>query len=751
MVRPILVLLGAAAVCSSARAWAGEPQPAASPEAVRRSEEITVVSASRTDQFLSDAPVSMSVITDSTIATSQATNCAELLRDAPGVNVIQLSAREFDLTSRQSTSTLPNSQLALLDGRSIYLDFFGLILWDFLPADLAEVKQVEVVRGPASAVWGANALTGVVNILTKSPRESAGTNVVLSGGLFGRRTQGAPEMGLGASFASHVRWARAPSERWSYKVSAGYFHSDALPRPVGQVPLDHHPLIPELEIGGGTLLPFANTGTDQPKLDVRVDQTLGLAETLSYSAGFAGTSGIVHTGVGPFDIQPGSYMAYGRVAYTRGRLRASAFVNLVDVQAPSLLMKDALTGRPVQLDFETQTYDLELGHSTLIGAHQLLTFGGNVRRNAFDITLAPAGRDRSEIGAYFQDEAYWRRLRVTLSARLDKFGNLEKVAFSPRLAAQLLLSQRHSLRLSYNRAFRAPSLLNNYLDLTIEAADGASAVCSSLPALCAGLDPSTISAPLGPRAMGSEVARTLNPALPRLKQESLTAYEAAYNLNLGRTRASMAFYLNDTDDNVNFVADPETLVRAGLPAFYSSRNPPPGWPFPLWLLDSPSPFSTIPAVNAYMNLGPYRNRGLELSVDHELSRGLAAAVNYSWQDRPRSLTAAPDQIPFPLVEHSVPPKHRVNARLSLTRGRWLGSLSAHYVARAFWNDVLPSLNLVGYTPAFTLIDGSLGVRWRRGRLTTLVKAHNLLNQEIRQHLFGDVVKRAVMIEARLSL
>ena len=90
------------------------------------------------------------------------------------------------MTSRQGTSTLSNSQLALLDGRSIYLDFFGLILWDFVPTNPEEIKQIEVVRGPASAVWGANALTGVVNIITKTPREAAGTTVTLTGGGFTR-------------------------------------------------------------------------------------------------------------------------------------------------------------------------------------------------------------------------------------------------------------------------------------------------------------------------------------------------------------------------------------------------------------------------------------------------------------------------------------------------------------------------------------------------------------------------------------
>ena len=74
--------------------------------------------------------------------------------------------------------------LALLDGRSLYQDFFGFVMWDFLPVNLNEIKQVEVIRGPASAVWGANALNGVVNVITKSPREMQGTSAILGVGGF---------------------------------------------------------------------------------------------------------------------------------------------------------------------------------------------------------------------------------------------------------------------------------------------------------------------------------------------------------------------------------------------------------------------------------------------------------------------------------------------------------------------------------------------------------------------------------------
>ncbi len=80
-----------------------------------------------------NAPATMSVVTAQELVSSPAQNYGDVLRKVPGLNVVQLSARDINVTSRQATSTLSNSQLVLLDGRSVYLDFFGIVLWDLLP------------------------------------------------------------------------------------------------------------------------------------------------------------------------------------------------------------------------------------------------------------------------------------------------------------------------------------------------------------------------------------------------------------------------------------------------------------------------------------------------------------------------------------------------------------------------------------------------------------------------------------------
>src|SRR5436190_1703703 len=220
--------------------------------------EVVVVSASKTQTALIDAPATMSVISSEMLASTPAQNYGDILRQVPGVNVIQLSARDINVTNREATTTLSSSQLVLLDGRSIYLDFFGLVLWDFLPSNMSDIKQIEVVRGPASAVWGANAMTGAVNIITKAPREAPGISANVTAGGFSRDAGSTIGKGAGQIFGGNVTFAQAPNDRLSYRISAGYFNSDPMPRPIGKIPVITDPRTGTGSVGGATYAADAN-------------------------------------------------------------------------------------------------------------------------------------------------------------------------------------------------------------------------------------------------------------------------------------------------------------------------------------------------------------------------------------------------------------------------------------------------------------------------------------------------------------
>ena len=626
--------------------------------------ETLIVTASREETQLVDAPVTTSVLTGEAIAASPAQSYTDLLRAVPGLNVIQLSARDSSLTSRQATGTASNSQLALVDGRTIYLDFFGLILWDLVPASFSDVKQIEVVRGPASAIWGANALSGVVNIITKSPREAPGTSVTLSAGATSRDAGSTVGSGPGPAFGAGVTHRRVVDERWSYRISGGYFQSAAYPRPAGRIPEAVDPRDPTRTVGGefypadqaGELgRAFENLGTHQPKFEVRVDQEIS-GGRVTYSGGVAGTEGIVHTGIGPFAIQQGTYLGYGSVRYNRGAWTLNAFSNMLDGKAPNLLVPDPRTGGPLALDFKTQTYDIDLNHAAPIGTRNVLNFGGNVRQNNFVLTVAPEAENLTEVGGYLQDEIFVGNWRFVLGMRADKFGNIDHLIASPRVSVMFKPNPAHMIRFSFNKAFRAPSTLNNYFDVALVS-----------PLDLSGLAPIATPFPLIVRAVGSEIPIG-GRSQDRLREESVTANEVAYTGSWrGKSTVTVAFYVNDTRNQIDFSQLPATVDP------YTAETPPPNWPLPPAILTALAQQGIFLPRTAftYLNLGPIRNKGIELSLDHRFHAKLTAFANYSWQDRPEILDA-PN--PYPIVELALPPTHR--PRRIGARENWLIALRA---------------------------------------------------------------------------
>jgi len=114
-------------------------------------DEVTVT-ASRYEQEVINAPATVSVIPKQAIQALPSHNVADLLRAVPGINVIRTSANHFSVRGRAAAGMYTDAQLALIDGRTIYDDSLGSVYWNAVPEDLDEVKQVEVIRGPASAV-----------------------------------------------------------------------------------------------------------------------------------------------------------------------------------------------------------------------------------------------------------------------------------------------------------------------------------------------------------------------------------------------------------------------------------------------------------------------------------------------------------------------------------------------------------------------------------------------------------------------
>jgi outer membrane receptor protein involved in Fe transport len=703
------------------------PQPPPQPPEEKPEEppiytEAVVVTASKVEQQIVNAPATVTVVSSDTIQSSPINNYAELLREVPGMNITQTSARDYNITMRGATSTLATSQLALLDGRSLYLDFFGFIAWDLVPVNAFELKQIEVIRGPASAIWGANALSGVINFISKTPRELNSNNLTISFGGFNRSPENGEDLDTGNLYSVNVTHARAVNDRWAYKVSAGYYTSDAFARPTGTIP---NPT--------GTQYPaFSNSDTSQPKFVGRVDYDDPDGNfKLVFEGGYSGTDGIIHTGIGPFDMT-GVNLSYGTMRYTRGAFKFNFFTNILDGDANALLAIGA-DGLPIPFQFDTQTYDFELGHAKTIGTRQVFTYGGNVRYNGFDLSIAPRGDSRTEAGGYVQDEIFITdKFRWNIGARVDKFASIDDAVFSPRTTLIFKPRADQAIRLSYNHAFRAPSLINNYLETAIiNQVD-----LGRINPLFAGRVYNFPSA-----AVGNE----------DLVQESTDAVELAYTgvINQRATVSAAVYYSRNTDE-INFTQT----------ARYRATSPPPGWtqalaplppalalgvlevlPPPCASLTAPCTTGGLPSEFSYRNLGEVVNKGFELGIDGAVSEAVNVFANYSYQAKPD-----PD---FDISEVNEPPRNRFNLGFNFTQDRYTGNLSYTFVDDAYWRDVLDA-RYHGPTAAYSQVNGAFGVKWGGDKLITTLKVINLFNEDIQSHVFGDILKRQVIGEVRVG-
>jgi outer membrane receptor protein involved in Fe transport len=682
-----------------------EQKPEQKPDQPPTFEETVVVSASKAEEKLIDAPATMSVITSLSIETAPSANFAELLRAIPGVNVTQVSARDINLTSRAATGTLATGQLALLDGRSLYQDFFGFVMWDFLPVNFSEIKQVEVIRGPASAVWGANAMYGVVNVISKSPREMQGASATFGFGGFDR-----PSADAGSVWSVSGTWADAPNERWSYKLSGGGFSQDAFARPTGQIPCER----PDVCTVPTTAYPlFVNTGTTQPKFDARVDYDYPDGRKLSFSGGLAGTDGIMHSGIGPFDINSGSVMSYAKANFSRGALRAGFFANILAGDADQLLTR-GLNGAPITFSFDTRTVDFDLSNVQTFAKRHVVSYGGNLRFNGSDLSIAPDADNRTEFGVYAQDEIFLAdKLRWVVGGRLDRFDYIDSFVFSPRTTLLIKPREQHTFRVSYNRAYRAPSVINNHINLII-------------------------SEPLDLRALGGPALYLLPVNIvgnQDLNEQSLDAVEFGYSgvvLN-GRAIISAAIYYNWVKDEILFTQD----------GVYTAAAPPSNWPLPpAFIAALAAAGRLLPSRFTYKNFGESTTQGIELGVNAVVNRYASVFANYSYQ-------ADPDPKDFALTELNLPPNNRFNVGASFTYDRYLGNLSVSYTDEAFWQDVLND-PYHGTTDAYTLVNAGFGVKWADNRVTTSIKFVNLANSNVQQHIFGDITKRQIMGEIKVN-
>ncbi|MES2606274.1 MAG: TonB-dependent receptor [Pseudomonadota bacterium] len=149
--------------------------------------DLQITSVSRREESLSNAPASIFVITAEDIRRSGATTLPEVLRLAPNLQVASIDSVQSAITARGFNNAIGNKLLVLIDGRTIYTPLFSGVFWDMQDTFLQDIERIEVISGPGATLWGANAVNGVINVITRSAASSNGT---LLTGEAGDREQG---------------------------------------------------------------------------------------------------------------------------------------------------------------------------------------------------------------------------------------------------------------------------------------------------------------------------------------------------------------------------------------------------------------------------------------------------------------------------------------------------------------------------------------------------------------------------------
>lgn len=181
---------------------------------------IEITTFSKKEEKLFKTPAAAYVITSEDIRRSGVTSIMEALRMAPGMEVARINANKWAVSARGFNDEYADKLLVMIDGRSIYTPHYGGVRWDTHDVMLEDVEQIEVIRGPGGTLWGANAINGIINIITKNAKDTQG--ILVTGG------GGTEEEGFGAA-----RYGGKINDKTYFRVYSKYFNRDDGTQPTG--------------------------------------------------------------------------------------------------------------------------------------------------------------------------------------------------------------------------------------------------------------------------------------------------------------------------------------------------------------------------------------------------------------------------------------------------------------------------------------------------------------------------------------
>ncbi|HUU98127.1 MAG TPA: TonB-dependent receptor [Phycisphaerae bacterium] len=383
-----------------------------------------VVTATRREQKITTVPHAISVITAEDIRRSGARSIPDALRLVPGVDVAELAYSAVAVSPRGMHGVLANKTLVLVDGRQIFDAYFGGTAWGSYPFQLEDIERIEVIRGPGGVTWGANAVNGVINIITKDPRDQVGLTFTGGGA-----SRGMHKEHLGYAFAD---------DKFRFRISGEYEASDGY--------------------RGGTIFGPMDDEYGIGRMGLYGVYEAGPADTWVFSAG----STIHESG----SLQPPINSAVRRniklqanyvLFQWRHRLEPDNAFELVGY------VNDYFTANGLRsIEYRYEQLALLFNHTFKPAAAHTLSWGVDTRVDLVDATnadpfmLSKGFVATAIVGAYAQDE--WRfadRWTLNLGARLD-YENYGGFQPSARGSLSYELSENATLYGAVSRAFHMP-------------------------------------------------------------------------------------------------------------------------------------------------------------------------------------------------------------------------------------------------------------------------------------------------------
>ena len=385
---------------------------------------VEVMSVSRRAERLSQTASAIQVITQEDIRRSGASSLPEALRLATNLQVAQVDSRQWAISARGFNSTAANKLLVLIDGRTVYTPLFSGVFWDVQEVPLADIDRIEVISGPGATLWGANAVNGVINVITKDAKDSPG--LLLSGG-------GGTELrGFGTA-----RYGGALGARGRFRVYGGGFARDRTALPSGQdAPDDWH-------LGQGGF---------------RVDWDASTSSRVTFQ-GDVYDGRISQLSAGDIAVSGGNAMTkYSRTMSETSTLAAQLYYDRTHRNIPGTFGED--------LDI----YDIDLQHQMRLGARHDVVWGLGYRLindhvvNSAALAFLPAHVTRQWFTGFVQDEIAIvpNQLHVALGTKIEH-NDYTGVEIQPGGRMNWTLSPSTTMWTAVSRAVRTPSRIDREL------------------------------------------------------------------------------------------------------------------------------------------------------------------------------------------------------------------------------------------------------------------------------------------------